>query len=189
VTFKAIDQQPGRQVSLPPAIKGTACERNWYAVFTIPQNEKLVVKHLDMRQLESFLPTYEAVRVWRNRQRIKLVLPLFPTYLFVHINPREREKVLQSPGVVQIVGNKREYFPVPDSEIEFLRSGVCGHGIEPFRELVIGEKVRIKSGVLQGVQGTLVRKSGSMRFVLTLELINQHAAIQVDAEDLEPILS
>jgi len=189
VTFKAIDQQPGRQVSLPPVIKGTACERNWYAVFTIPQNEKLVVKHLDMRQLESFLPTYEAVRVWRNRQRIKLVLPLFPTYLFVHINPREREKVLQSPGVVQIVGNKREYFPVPDSEIEFLRSGVCGHGIEPFRELVIGEKVRIKSGVLQGVQGTLVRKSGSMRFVLTLELINQHAAIQVDAEDLEPILS
>jgi len=189
VTFKAIDQQLGGEVSLPGAIKGTACDRNWYAVFTVPQNEKLVVKHFDMRELESFLPTYETVRVWRNRQRVKLVLPLFPTYLFVHINPRERDKVLRSPGVLQIVGNKREYFPVPDSEIEFLRSGVCRQQIEPFRELVIGEKVRIKSGVLQGVQGTLVRKSGSMRFVLTLELINQHAAIQVDAEDLEPILS
>jgi hypothetical protein len=49
--------------------------------------------------------------------------------------------------------------------------------------------VRIRSGVMQGVQGTLVRKSGGMRFVLTLELINQHAAIQVDADDLEPIVA
>jgi hypothetical protein len=28
-----------------------------------------------------------------------------------------------------------------------------------------------------------------MRFVLTLALINQHAAIQVDAEDLEPVIA
>jgi hypothetical protein len=86
------------------------------------------------------------------------------------------------------VGKKREYLPLPDSEIEFLRSGVCRQRIEPYRELVLGERVRIKSGIMQGVQGTLVRKGDSMRFVLTLELINQHAAIQVDAEDLEPIL-
>jgi hypothetical protein len=42
---------------------------------------------------------------------------------------------------------------------------------------------------MQGIQGTLVRKSNSLRFVLTLELINQHAAVQVDAEDLESIIA
>jgi transcription antitermination factor NusG len=119
---------------------------------------------------------------------MKLILPLFPSYLFVHIGPTEREKVLQSPGVLQIVGKKREYLPLPDSEIEFLRSGVCRQRIEPYRELVIGDRVRIKSGVMQGVEGTLVRRGSSMRFVLTIELINQHAAIQVDAEDLEPLI-
>jgi transcription antitermination factor NusG len=119
---------------------------------------------------------------------MKLILPLFPTYLFVHINSRERAKVLQSPGVLQIVGNSRECVPLPDSEVEFLRSDFCRQQIEPYRDLVIGEKVRIKSGVMQGLHGTLVRRSNSMRFVLTLELINQHAAIQVDAEDLEPIV-
>ena len=51
----------------------------------------------------------------------------------------------------------------------------------------LGEKVRVKSGVLQGVQGTLVRRSGGDRFVLSFETINQHAAIQVSAEDLEPV--
>src|ERR1017187_5910746 len=179
-------QRPGLQ---NPAIMGAARDRNWYAVYTVPQHEKSALKQLDIREIESFLPTYETVRVWKNRQRMKLILPLFPTYLFVHINSRERAKVLQSPGVLQIVSNSRECVPLPNSEVEFLRSDFCRQRIEPYRDLAIGEKVRIKSGVMQGLQGTLVRKSNSLRFVLTLELINQHAAIQVDAEDLEPIVA
>jgi transcription antitermination factor NusG len=147
------------------------------------------VKHLSLREVESFLPTYETVRVWKNRQRMKIVLPLFPSYLFVHINSRERTKVLQSPGVLHIVGNGRKHIPLPDAEIEFLRSGLCRQRIEPYHELVVGEKVRIKGGVMQGVCGTLVRKGSGVRFVLTLELINQHAAVQVDAEDLEPLIA
>ena len=177
------------QFSVDPGIVGPTCDRNWHAVFTLPQNEKSVVKHLEVRDIESFLPTYETIRVWKNRQRMKVILPLFPTYVFVRISSRERATVLQSPGVLQIVGNRREYVPLLDSEVEFLRSESFRQRIEPYRELVIGEKVRIKSGVLQGVQGTLVRKSSGMQFVLTLELINQHAAIQVHAEDLESIVA
>jgi transcription antitermination factor NusG len=189
MSLQTISQTFGDQVSLNSTITGSARDRNWYAVYTVPQHEKSALKQLDIREIESFLPTYETVRVWKNRQRMKLILPLFPTYLFVHINSRERAKVLQSPGVLQIVGNSRECVPLPDSEVEFLRSDFCRQRIEPYRDLVIGEKVRIKSGVMQGLQGTLVRKSNSMRFVLTLELINQHAAIQVNAEDLEPIVA
>jgi len=177
------------KASLNPVTLDDASSRNWYAVFTVPQNEKSVVRHLNLREVESFLPTYETVRVWKNRQRMKLVLPLFPSYLFVRINPRERAKVLQSPGVLHIVGNGREYVPLPDPEIEFLRTGLCTQRIEPFRELFVGEKVRIKSGVMQGVCGTLVRKASGFRFILTLELINQHVAAQVDAEDLEPFVA
>lgn len=171
--------------AMPEPVSG----RNWYAVFTVPQNEKSVVKHLDSREINCFLPTYETVRVWKNRQRMRLVLPLFPGYLFVHINCRERSKVLDSPRVLHIVGNGREYVPLADSEIEFLRSGLGGQPIEPYRELVVGERVRVKSGVMQGVCGTLVKKGSSLRFVLTLELINQHAAVEVDAEDLEPLVA
>lgn len=161
--------------------------RQWYAVFTVPQNEKSVSRHLAIGEIETFLPTYETVRVWKNRQRMKIELPLFPSYLFVHISSSERGRVLRVPGVLQIVGNGREYVPLPDAEIEFLRSSVAKERLEPFRELVIGERVRIKRGVMQGTCGTLVRKGNDLRFVLTFELINQHAAVQVHAEDLEPI--
>lgn len=175
------------QASLSSCIVSPVADRNWYAVCTVPHNEKSVIKHLDMREVATFLPSYESMRAWKNRQRMKIVLPLFPTYLFVHINRSERVKVLQAPGVIRIVGNGREYVPLIDAEVEFFRSGFYRDRIEPYRELLIGEKVRIKNGVMRGIQGTLVRKNDNLKFVVTLELINQHAAIQVAAEDLEPI--
>ena len=160
-------------------------QRRWYAVFTIPQNEKSVVRHLAMREVESFLPTYETVSVWKNRQRVRTVRPLFPTYLFVRINHRQRNRVLDSPGVIHIVGNSRESVAIPDSAIELLRSGLQGRNVEPYSDLVVGRRVRIRCGSMAGVEGTLVRKGNSFRFVLALQMINQHAAIEVGAEDLE----
>jgi transcription antitermination factor NusG len=187
VNLQAITRHSDGQISLPSSTLNAECARKWFAVFTYPQHEKAAAKQLALREIESFLPTYETVHLWKNRQRVKVVLPLFPTYLFVHIDSTDRTRVLQSPGVIQIVGNGKDAIALPDSEIEFLRSGFCRQSIEPFRELVIGTKVRVKSGVMQGVEGTLVRKSDSMRFVLTLTLINQHAAIQINAEDLETV--
>lgn len=162
-------------------------DRHWYAVFTVPQNEKSAARHLSLRDVESFVPTYASSRVWKNRQRVQLVLPLFPSYLFVRIRHRERGKVLGAPGVLRIVGNNREPVPVPDATIEFLRSDLCGNRIEPYCELVVGQKVRICHGPMRGLQGVLVRKNHNLRFVLTIELINQHAAVEIGAENLEPV--
>lgn len=164
-----------------------AQERRWYAVYTAPQHEKSTVKQLGLRDVESFLPIYESVRIWKNRQRVKVDLPLFPAYVFVRIAHRERSKVLAAPGVLRIVGNSREPLPLPDSSIEFLRSDFCRSRVEPFRDLVVGQRVRIKSGAMQGVEGVLVRKNNSLRFVLAIDLINQHAAIEVPAENLESV--
>jgi len=164
-------------------------DRRWVAVFTVPQNERSVVRHLEMRQIESFLPTCESTRVWKNRQRVKIVQALFPMYVFARIQMEERSLILRSPGVLRIIGNRQGPISIPDSEMEFLRSDFCRQRVEPFRDLVVGERVRIKTGAMQGVQGVLVRKKAGLRFVLTLELINQHAAVEVDADELEPILN
>ncbi len=162
-------------------------DTRWYAVVTVPQNEKSAVRHLQLREIESFLPTYEAVRLWKNRQRVKLELPLFPSYLFVRIDRRQKSRVLASPGVVRIVGTTREMTAVPDAAIDFLRSELCGRRVEPFRELVVGQKVRIKTGSMEGLEGVLVRKNHNLRFVLTIGLINQHASVEIDAAYLEPV--
>lgn len=162
-------------------------DKQWYAVFTIPQNEKSAARHLSQRDVESFLPTYKTVRIWKNRQRAQLVLPLFPSYLFVHIGKRDRGKVLGSPGVLRIVGGAQEPVPVPESTIDFLRSDFCGRKIEPYHDLVVGRKVRICEGAMRGLEGVLVRRNNNLRFVLTVDLINQHAAVEIGAEYLEPV--
>jgi len=162
-------------------------ERKWYAVFTLAQNEQSAARHLDACQIESFVPTYESVRVWKNRQRKTIVQAMFPTYMFVRIGAAEHSTVLRSPGVRRIIGNHKGPLPLPDAEIDFLRSGLCKENVEPYTDLVVGEKVRIKNGAMQGLEGVLVRKKNSLRFVLTLDLINQSAAVEVAAEELEPV--
>ncbi|KAA6455595.1 UpxY family transcription antiterminator [Acidobacteria bacterium AB60] len=176
------------QIGFKPERQLSRCgsdPRNWYAVFTVPQNEKSVARHLRLRQVEHFLPTYEETRTWKNRQRVKVVLPLFPTYVFARISLAERARVLAAPGVLRIVGTSREPIPLPDEEIEFLRSAKT----EPYRELIVGQRVRVRSGVMRGVEGVLVRKNNSSRFVITLELINQHAAVELSAVELEPLVA
>jgi transcription antitermination factor NusG len=170
---------------LEPAVTGAV--RQWYAVYTLPQNEKSASAHLALRDIESYLPTYEMVRKWRNRQRVTLLLPLFPSYLFVCISRSERARVLASPGVVRIVGTRRESIPIADDIIEFLRSELCLGRAEPYRELVVGERVRIRDGSMRGVEGTLVRKNNKLRFILSVEMIQRHISIEIDASSLEPV--
>jgi len=170
---------------VPSLEKGSS----WFALYTMPKSEQSVARHLDAREIESFLPTYESVHVWKNRQRVNVIRPLFPSYLFVRIGAAERGSVLKTPGALRIVGNCQGPLPIPNREIEFLRSDFCGKRVEPYLDLVIGKKVRIKAGPMQGVEGTLVQKKSGLRFVLTIALINQNAALEVSADDLEPVLS
>ena len=134
-----------------------------------------------------FSPLMRPFEYGRTASASKRFCRCSPPIFFVRINHWERVKVLESPGVLHIVGNGRNYIPVADTEVEFLRSGLFGRKVEPYTDLIVGKKVRITAGLMQGVEGILVRKCNSMRFVLTLNLINQHAAVEVDADALQSV--
>jgi transcription antitermination factor NusG len=159
----------------------------WYALQTYPRHEKRVRDDLQLRAMESFLPLYETVHLWKNGCKVRVELPLFPGYLFVKIEPRERFKVLSLPGAVSIVGSPSGPWPLPEAEIASLRASLQTLKFRPHPYLAIGQKVRIKSGPLRGMMGFLVRQSGSLRVVLSMEMIRQSAAVEVDANDVEAI--
>jgi transcription antitermination factor NusG len=159
---------------------------NWFAAYTNSRHEKSVASQCTERQIESFLPLYATRHRWRNRCEMLVELPLFRNYVFVRIDPRERVRVLELPGVLSLVGFGRTLAPLPDFEIEALRSGLGQRKIEPHPYLVIGERVRIKAGPMSGMEGVLVRKKNNFRVVLALDVIMQSVAVEVDADDLEP---
>jgi len=170
--------------ALAPA--GHLCP-GWFAVFTTSHHEKRVLQHLRERQIESFLPLYRTVRRRTNRCKVALELPLFPNYLFVQIERSQRARVLAVPGILSIVGTGREPAPLPDFEVEALRSGLQLRKIEPHPYLTVGERARIKAGALAGLEGVLLRKKNDLRVVLTLDQIMRSVAVEVDADDLEPV--
>lgn len=159
----------------------------WFALYTTPRHEKHVSEILAHRQIETFLPLYRTTRQWKKSRPVVLELPLFPTYVFVRIAREARGAVLGIPGVLSIVGSAREAWPLPDFEIEALRFGLLERKIEPHPYLTVGERVRIKAGVMTGVGGVLVRKKNDFRVVLSLDAIMRSVAVEVDADDIEPV--
>ena len=162
---------------------GAPCQ--WFAVYTAPRNEKRVAELLELRRVENFLPTYRSSRQWKNGTRPEIELPLFPNYLFIHIVREDRGRVLATPGVVMIVGRGVEPAPLPDFEIDSLRTGLHLRKVEPHPYLTVGRRVRIKSGAMYGLEGVLVRRKNCDRVVITLDCIRQSMAVEVAAEELE----
>jgi transcription antitermination factor NusG len=156
----------------------------WFAFYTVPRHEKHIARHLDIREIAYFLPLYRAQRRWKNGLNVSLELPLFPNYIFVHVDRCGRGRVLEVPGVLSIVG-ARQPSPLSEIEIESLRVGLKFRKFEPHPYLVTGEKVRIKSGPLAGLAGVLLRNEDNCRAVVTVEQIMRSVAIDVGLDELE----
>jgi transcription antitermination factor NusG len=158
----------------------------WFAVYTTPRHEKRVAQHFGAREVDCYLPLYQSQRRWNDGSKVELDLPLFPGYVFVRIGRKERSRVLQVPGVLSLVtGTGGDPAPLEDAEVEALRAGLCERPAQPHPLLRVGQKARIRSGALAGMQGVIVRLKGSLRVVLTLELIMQSIAVEVSEADLE----
>jgi transcription antitermination factor NusG len=157
---------------------------NWYAAFTSPRHEKRIAWHCQERQIESFLPLYHTTHRWKNRCNVRLELPLFPNYLFVHIDRRERVRVLSVPGVLGIVSAGRDMSPVPEDYILSLREGLRVHRIEPHPNVDIGDRVRIVAGPMTGMEGILLRKKSELRVVLKAEMLARSIAVEVTTSDI-----
>ncbi len=166
----------------------TEAARRWCALYTTARHEKRIAQHLRMRGIEHFLPLYRTQRRWRDGSKATLELPLFPCYLFVRIYRAERVRTLEVPGALAIVGGTgKEPAALSDGEIESLRAGLSERRIEPHPLLVAGQRGRIRSGALAGMEGVIVRMKGNYRVVITLELIMQSIAVEVDVDDVEAL--
>jgi transcription antitermination factor NusG len=172
---------------LPPPLQNLERPPHWYAVHTSPRHEKRVREHLSIRRVDCFLPLFRSIHRWKNGCKVQVELPLFPGYLFVNIPRSERGRVLDAPGVLSFVGPRGEPAQLPDAEIETLRSGLHLQKFEPYNQLIVGQKVRIRAGSLTGLEGVLVRSTNGFRVVLSVELIQQSVAVELDAADVEPI--
>jgi transcription termination/antitermination protein NusG len=159
----------------------------WFAVWTRSRHERAVFDQLTERGIEAFLPTVPRWSRWKDRKK-KIDWPLFPGYCFAHIEAVGRLSVLKCAGVVSIVSFDGELAPVPDEEIESIRTLVhSALPYDPCPMLKTGTKVEVVHGPLKGVVGKLQRKGPNTRLVLSVDLIGRGVSVQVDAADVKEL--
>ena len=158
----------------------------WYAVWTRSRHEQVVREQLARKGMDAFLPTITKWSRWKDRKK-QIDWPLFPGYCFAKFSLDDRLSVLKSSGVVSIVSFNGELAPIPEHEINSIRTLIeTDLQFDPCPLIKEGMMVEVTHGPLRGVVGRLVRKGTHARLVLSVELIGQGVSVEVDAADVKP---
>jgi transcription termination/antitermination protein NusG len=156
----------------------------WYAVYTWARHEKKIAQHFDDRGITYFLPLYTSLHKW-NKKLAKVSVPLFPGYIFVQTLQHTRYIPLSVPGVVHFVGTAKAPTEIPAEEMELLQKAIStGLKVEPYPYLAPGNRVRITSGPMSGITGTIQRTSAGCRIIISVDMIMRSVAVEVDAASL-----
>ena len=159
---------------------GPAASPQWSALHTRYQHERTVETLLVAKGFETFLPTYERVRRWKDRNK-RIAEALFPGYLFVANVHDRRLKVLGTPGVCDLVSVAGIPATIPNHEIEAIRRSVADPSkVVPHPFLKGGDLLRVEWGPLAGVEGILVRAKDAFRLVVSIEILGRAAAVEID---------
>jgi transcription antitermination factor NusG len=159
----------------------------WHALYTRHQHEKTVADQLHKKGFDVFLPLYNTSHRWKDRTKA-LSLPLFPSYVFIRGGLERQLQILITPGVYSVLAVAGRAAVISEEEISAVQRMVSSSRlVEPYPFLKCGDRVRVKSGSLEGIEGILVRKKNSIRLVLSVELLMQSVAVEVDAWLVEPV--
>lgn len=169
----------------PGASEGAA----WYAVQTRSRHEKKVADEIADKGIPAFLPLVTRLHEWSDRHK-QVQLPLFPGYVFVHTGAEAnaRVSVLRTPGVAGFVGSGGRGTPIPEKQIEDIRL-ILDRKI-PFEEypfVEVNQRVRIRGGSLDGVEGTLVAKNSDQSLMVSIDLIKRSILVRVSGYELERV--
>lgn len=161
----------------------------WYAIRTRSRYEKVVERQLHEQGIEVFYPVTRQIHHWSDRRKL-VDCPLFAGYAFVRIVPslEQRVRVLQTRGVVEIVGAQNQGVAIQEEQINAVRTVVAGN--IPFSEhvfLKVGQRVRVRGGSLDGMEGLLVSNNSGRNLVISVEAIHRSISIDVEGYQLEPV--
>lgn len=162
---------------------------NWFAVQTRYRHEQRVAADLAAKSVEHYLPLLHEVHQWKDRSRA-VDLPAFSGYLFVRLVPsvENRVRVLETAGVVRMLGTNGSPESVTESEIASLRLSLnSGRPCSRHPYLAVGTPVRIARGPLAGIEGQLVGHANSLRIVVSISSIGQAVSVELSNSDVLPL--
>jgi len=154
----------------------------WFALAVKPRFDKSVAQALEMKGYETLLPLYKKHHKYGTRSKFS-ELPLFPGYVCCRFDVQSRLPILTTPGVIQVLGAGNMPVPLADVEVNSLKTTLkARHPVVPYPFVDAGQRVRIKSGALAGVEGIVISFTQRVRLVLSITLLQRSVLLEIDRE-------
>jgi len=162
-------------------------ERRWYAIHTRARHERVVDQRLRTEGIATFLPLTKQVHRWSDRRKV-VELPLFACYVFARLamTAQERLQIWRTEGILGLVGRHGDGTPIPEEQIEAVRALLAQTvpwSVHPF--LSAGQRVRIRGGALDGVEGIFVSRNGDNTLVISIDVVQRSVAVRISGYDIE----
>jgi transcription termination/antitermination protein NusG len=163
---------------------------SWFAIHTYSKHEHKVADHLVRQDVTVFLPLLREVHVWSDRRK-SIEVPLFSGYLFIKTASWRQIylSVARTPGVLRWVGYPTEPTTIPDSQIDAISKILADHKLNVARHpfLQRGERVRVRGGSMDGIEGRVVRISKDSRLVVSIDLLQQSVSVALHGYTVERV--
>lgn len=163
----------------------------WYAVHTKARQEQVAKEHLARQMFDTYLPTVRNVRRRRSRWH-DVVEPLFPGYLFVHLDVAAQDvsPIRSTRGVIGLVRFANALRPVPDKLIDAINHAHNGNDQEPIdcaSQFKSGDEVRFVEGPLTGMTAIFQSRSGAERVAVLLSLLGRPQLVVISPHVLSKV--
>ena len=157
-------------------------ELAWFVAHTRPRREKKLKEYCEREGVLVTLPFYRSVRKYRGKT-VTFEKPLFPGYVFLHLVPDQRHRVIQSDHLANllVVHDQPQFIRQLGEILQALDSGLEVY-LAP--EIGRGSRVLIKAGPLRGLEGWVEERYGMTTVLLPMHFIGQAAAVTLDAQEL-----
>ncbi len=159
-------------------------EKTWYAIYVKSRAEKKVAAELEAEDLEFYLPLEKRLKQWSDRKKW-VEEPLFRSYIFVHIEPKDYYRALVR-NTVKYISFGGKAVPVPPQQIEAIRMYLdekepLPQGAEDWEA---GKKVEVMAGNLIGLKGILLEADGKSRVKVEIEVVESAIILQIPKNKL-----
>lgn len=168
-----------------PAAKAWAAEgATWLAFYTLARREKDLMRKLEAAGVPFYSPLVRRrLHTAGGRVRYSYV-PLFPGYVFAPVTDEQRREALATNTVARWISVADERMLVHDLRA-IKRLIDSERPLTPEARLKPGQEVRVKSGPLRGLEGTVIKRRGSQRLVVAVRLLSQGVSMELEDIDLE----
>lgn len=161
---------------------------SWVAVMTYARSESLAAADLRRKGVEVYLPMLQS-RDKRFKANQLPEKPMFPCYLFAHINKFQIYDTRTARGVINIVSINHSVCEVPQRDIDNVHAFENAQRkvfIHDTHKLVKGAMVTIQEGEFAGMQGRLVRGCQDGNFAVSIDVMNVSFVVHIRRDELAP---